>query len=144
MPLAADHVFLDALWSMIVFFAFVIWIWMLFVVFGDIFRRHDVSGWGKAAWTLFILVLPFLGVLVYLIAHGSGMAERRARDVEQAQAQFDAHVRKVAGGPAAEISQAKDLLDRGTITQQEFDRLKAAALAGNGGGQPAGDTTAVR
>jgi hypothetical protein len=129
--LAADYPFLSILWSMIVFFAFVVWLWMLFAVFGDIFRRHDLSGWGKVGWTILLIVLPFLGVFIYLIAHGSEMATRSARQASDNQAQFDDYVRNVAGsdGPAAEIDRAKKLLDEGTINQAEYDSIKGKALA---------------
>jgi phospholipase D-like protein/putative oligomerization/nucleic acid binding protein len=130
--LAADYPFLDVLWSMVVFFAFVIWVWLLITVFGDIFRRHDLSGWGKAAWTVLLIVLPYLGVFIYLIAHSKGMAERRAEEASQAQAQFDGYVRSVAGdggGAAAEIERAKQLLDSGAINQGEFEAIKRKALS---------------
>ena len=131
MTLAADYPFLSILWSMIVFFAFVVWLWMLFAVFADIFRRHDLSGWGKVGWTILLIVLPFLGVFIYLIAHGSEMATRSARQASDNQAQFDDYVRNVAGsdGPAAEIDRAKKLLDEGTINQAEYDSIKGKALA---------------
>ena len=103
MTFAADYPLLNIIWTMIVFFGFVIWIWLLFSVLVDVFRRHDLSGWGKAAWTLLIIVLPLIGVLAYLIAHGQDMAHRRAQDVQSSQAQFDDHIRTVAGGPAAQI-----------------------------------------
>jgi hypothetical protein len=130
--LAADYPFLSVLWSMFVFFAFVIWLWMLFAVIGDVFRRRDLSGWGKVGWTLLLVVLPYFGVFIYLIAHGSDMATRSAQRASDNQAQFDDHVRKVAAsdGPAAEIDRAKKLLDSGTITQAEFDGIKQKALAG--------------
>ncbi|HEX6460792.1 MAG TPA: SHOCT domain-containing protein [Thermoleophilaceae bacterium] len=121
---------------MLVFFGFVIWLWMLFAVLVDVFRRHDASGWVKAGWTVLIIVLPFLGVLIYLIAHGRDMAERRAQDVQTSQAQFDQHIRTVAGGgggAASEISQAKELLDSGAITQAEFEEIKRHALAARSG-----------
>jgi hypothetical protein len=130
--LAADYPFLDVLWSMVVFFAFVIWVWILFTVLVDVFRRHDLSGWGKAGWTILMIVLPFIGVLSYLIANSQGMAERRAKEVSDAQAQFDGYVRNVAGnggGAAAEIERAKKLLDSGAINQSEFDAIKQRALA---------------
>jgi hypothetical protein len=129
--LAADYPFLDVLWSMLVFFGFVIWIWILFTVLGDIYRRHDISGWGKAAWTLLLVVLPYLGTFIYLIGHGKGMAERNAQRASEAQAQFDGYVRQAAGsgGAAAEIERAKQLLDSGAITQAEFDAIKQKALA---------------
>jgi hypothetical protein len=124
-----DYPFLNILWSTILFLVFFMWIWLAISCLSDLFRRHDVSGWGKAAWTVFVIVLPYLGVLIYLIAEGKGMAERSAQNMHAAQAQFDDHVRAVAGGPAAEIAQAKDLLDKGAISQAEFDGLKQKALA---------------
>jgi hypothetical protein len=131
MPIAADYPFLNILWSMIIFFVWVAWIWMLILILSDVFRRRDLSGWGKAGWTLFLIVLPFLGALIYLIAESDGMAERRAQDVQGQQAQMDDYVRSVAGsgGAAAEIDKAKQLLDSGAINQTEFEALKAKALA---------------
>src|SRR4051794_32237102 len=131
MVLAADYPFLSVLWSMFVFFAFVIWIWMLFAVIGDVFRRHDLSGWGKVGWTLLLVVLPYFGVFIYLIAHGSDMAKRSAKQASDNQAQFDDYVRNVAEGegPAAEIDRAKKLLDSGTITEAEFVAIKQKAVA---------------
>jgi Phospholipase_D-nuclease N-terminal/Short C-terminal domain len=128
--LAADYPFLNILWSMIIFFCWVAWIWVLILVLSDVFRR-DISGWAKAAWVVALIVLPFLGTLIYLIAHGKDMTERRVRDVQVSQAQFDDHIRSVAsnGGAAGEIAKAKQLLDSGAINQQEFDTLKAKALA---------------
>ena len=124
-----DYPFLNIFWSMVVFFCWVIWIWTVFACLGDLYRRHDVSGWGKAAWTVFVIVLPFLGVLLYLGIHGKGMAERAAEAAKAQQAQFDDHVRQVAGSSASEISQAKELLDKGAISQDEFELLKQKALA---------------
>ena len=131
MPIAADYPFLNILWSMIIFFVWVAWIWTMILILSDVFRRRDLSGWGKAGWTFFLIVLPFLGALVYLIGQGDGMAERRAQDVQGQQAQMDDYVRSVAGsgGAAAEIDKAKQLLDSGAINQTEFDALKAKALA---------------
>ena len=131
MVLAADYPFLDVLWSMFVFFAFVIWVWILFTVLGDIFRRHDISGWGKAGWMLLLVLLPYLGTFIYLVGHSKGMAERNAQRASEAQAQFDGYVRQAAGsgGAAAEIERAKQLLDSGAITQAEFDAIKQKALA---------------
>ena len=131
MPIAADYPFLNILWSMIIFFVWVTWIWMMILILSDVFRRPDLSGWGKAGWTFFLIVLPFLGALIYLIAQSDGMAERRAQDVQGQRAQMDDYVRSVAGsgGPAAEIDKAKALLDSGAINQTEFDALKAKALA---------------
>jgi hypothetical protein len=129
--LAADYPFLDVLWTMIVIFAWVIWFWLLIVIFGDLFRRRDISGWGKAGWIIFVIVLPYLGVLVYLISQHDGMAERSAQQARASQAQFDDYVKSVSasGGSAAEIEKAKQLLDSGAITQAEFDALKSKALA---------------
>ena len=127
----AAYTFGQVMWTMFVFFAWVLFFWLLFVVFGDLFRRHDISGWGKAAWTIFVIVLPFLGIFVYLIAEGKGMGERNVRQAQAAQADMDAYVRSVADStsPTDQIAQAKQLLDTGTITQAEFDQIKARALA---------------
>jgi Short C-terminal domain len=133
MVIAADYPFLDVFWTILIFFAWVAWIWIAITVLADVFRRHDISGWGKAAWVVFIIVLPFIGVLVYLIAHSKDMAERSAKDVAASQAQFDDYVRSVAdsggGGAAAEIEKANQLLASGAITESEFAALKAKALA---------------
>jgi len=132
MVIAADYPFLDILWSMIIFFVWVVWIWIMVIILTDVFRRRDLSGWGKAGWTVFLIVLPFLGAFIYLIAEGNNMADRRAEDVRGQQAQFDDYVKTVAGdggGAAAEIAKAKQLLDSGAITQTEFDQLKTKALA---------------
>jgi Short C-terminal domain/Phospholipase_D-nuclease N-terminal len=126
--LAADYPFLNILWTMIIFFAWVAWFWILITVFADLFRRHDIGGWGKAAWVVFLIVLPFLGVLVYLIAQHDGMRERSVKQAEAQQATFDRYVRETAGGSTAEIEKAKQLLDSGTITQAEFDAIKAKAV----------------
>ena len=128
MPLAAYDLG-DLLWSMFVFFAWIIFFWLLFIVFGDLFRRHDVSGWGKAGWTIFVILLPYLGIFIYLIANGKGMAERNVAAAQAAQTQADSYIRSVAGGSAEQIAKAKELLDSGAITQAEFDQLKAQALA---------------
>jgi hypothetical protein len=131
MVLAADYPFIDILWSMILFFTWVIWIWMMVVILTDVFRRRDIGGFSKAAWCVFLIVLPFLGVLVYLIAQHDHMAERRIKDVETQQAAFDKRVREVAAadGPATEIANAKGLLDSGAIDQAEYEQLKSRALA---------------
>jgi hypothetical protein len=116
---------------MIIFFAWVIWIWILIVILSDVFRRDDISGWAKAAWVVFLIITPFLGVLIYLIAQHDGMTKRRAQDVAASQAQFDDYVKTVAAssGPAGEIEKAKALLDSGAIDQAEYDSLKQKALA---------------
>jgi len=116
---------------MLIFLAWVIWFWILIRVLADVFRRHDLSGFGKAGWTLFMIVLPFLGVLIYLIAHGQDMGQRDIEQMRAAQTQMDEHIKSVAGagdGAAAQIAQAKSLLDSGTISQEEYERLKAKAL----------------
>jgi Phospholipase_D-nuclease N-terminal len=136
MTIAADYPLLNIIWTLFVFFGLVIWIWMLFAVLVDVFRRDDISGWGKAGWCVLVIFLPLLGVLIYLIADGKGMAERRASDIQDSQAQLDQHIRTVAGGPASQIKEAKELLDQGTITQGEFDQIKRSALGGDGAATP--------
>jgi hypothetical protein len=129
MIVAADYPFMDVLWTMILFFTWVIWIWMMVVILTDVFRRRDIGGFAKAAWIVFLIVLPFLGVLVYLIAQHNGMAERNVKQAQAMQQDFDDRVRAAAGGSAGEIEKAKQLLDTGAINQAEFDTLKAQALA---------------
>jgi hypothetical protein len=130
-----SYPFLNLVWTMLVFFGWVIWFWLLIVIFGDLFRRHDVSGWAKAGWTVLVIVLPFVGVLIYLIAEGKGMGERKQAQVEAAQNQFDDYVRSVSTttgnghGASDEIAKAKRLLDSGTITEDEYQTLKTNALA---------------
>ena len=127
---ASSYPFLDILWTTLIVFAWIIFIWIAITVLIDIFRRDDISGWGKAAWVIFIVILPWIGVLAYLIFNHTGMNERRSQEARAAQAQFDDYVRKTAGGGAAsEIEKAKQLLDSGAITQQEFESIKAKALA---------------
>jgi hypothetical protein len=128
---ASSYPFLDILWTTLVVFAWVIFIWIAITVLIDVFRRHDTSGWVKAGWVIFIVVLPWIGVLVYLIVNHEGMNERRMKEAQVAQSQFDDYVRTAAGsgGAAAEIEKAKALLDNGTITQAEFEAIKAKALA---------------
>lgn len=132
---ASSYPFLNVLWDILIVFAWVLFIWVAIVVFTDLFRRHDISGWVKAAWVIFVVVLPWIGVLAYLIFNHDGMAERSEKQSRAAQAQFDEYVREAAGkgGPASEIETAKKLLDSGTITQAEFDAIKAKAV-----GSPAG------
>jgi uncharacterized membrane protein YcjF (UPF0283 family) len=129
MLIAADYPFLDVLWTMILFFAWLAWIWIAITIFIDIFRRDDIGGWGKAGWVVFVIVLPFLGVLIYLIAQHDEMRERSEQQVKAQRAAFDSYVRQTAGGSAAEIAKAKELLDSGAITQSEFDAIKAKALS---------------
>jgi hypothetical protein len=108
----------------------VIFIWIAITALIDVFRRHDISGWRKALWVVFIAIFPWIGVLAYVIVNHHGMAERRAKDRQAAQAHFDEYIRHAAGtgGPATEIAHAKQLLDNGTITQAEFDAIKARTL----------------
>ena len=131
MVIAADYPFLDIMWTMFIFFAWVIWIYLLVVIFSDIFRRRDVGGWTKAGWCLLVMLLPFIGVLCYLGFQGRHMAERNAQAAADAKSQFDSYVRETAAsqGPSGEIANAKSLLDSGAITQAEFDQLKTKALA---------------
>jgi hypothetical protein len=131
MVFATSYPFLGIFWSMLIFFAWVIFIWIAITVLIDLFRRHDLSGWAKAAWVIFVIILPFLGVLIYLIAYHQGMADRRTKEVKESQQQFDEYVRTTAaaGGAASEIEKAKKLLDDGTITQAEFDAIKTKALS---------------
>ena len=131
MLVAADYPFLDILWTMLIFFLWIAWFWILITVFADIFRRHDTSGFGKVLWLIFVILVPFLGVFVYLIANHDGMTKRNIERAQSQQAQMDDYVRSVSagsGGAAAEIEKAKGLLDSGAITQAEFDSIKAKAL----------------
>ena len=129
--IAADYPFLDIVWTMFIFFAWVIWFWLLITIFADIFRRRDTSGGIKVLWCIFVIIVPFLGVFIYLLVNHDGMAERNMRHAEAQQARFDQHVRDVAGssgGAANEIEKAKALLDSGAITQAEYDAIKQKAL----------------
>ena len=131
MLVASDYPFLDVMWTILVFFLWVAWFMLLFRVFADIFRRRDLGGGGKTLWIIFVIVLPFLGVFVYLISQNDGMAQRQLEDVQAQRAQMDDYVKSVAttGGSAAEIEKAKALLDSGAISQSEFEALKSKALA---------------
>ena len=128
---AADYPFLDILWTMLIFFLWVMWFWLLIVIIGDVFRRRDIGGGKKTIWLIFILFVPFIGVLAYVLANSDGMAERNMERARSQRAQMDDYVRETAGsgGAAAEIDKAKQLLDSGAITQAEFDAIKAKALA---------------
>jgi hypothetical protein len=131
MVIAADYPFLEVFWTIVVFFVWLAWLLILFRIIGDVFRRHDISGWGKAGWLAFLIVVPFLGVLIYLIANGQEMGRREVEQSRAARAEFDDYVKSVAAseGPAAEIEKAKQLLDSGAISQAEFDAIKANAIA---------------
>ena len=128
---ASSYPFLDVFWDILIVFAWFIFIWIAITVLIDVFRRHDISGWAKAAWVVFVVILPWIGVLTYLIVNHSGMTERRINEASAAQKQFDDYVRQTAGGggPASEIAKAKQLLDNGTITSEEYESIKAKALA---------------
>ena len=125
----ADFSFWDFFWDVLLLMAWVIWFWLLITVFADLFRRHDTSGWAKVGWVVFVILLPYLGVLVYLLVEHGGMAERNQKAAEASQRQFDDYVQSVATDPAEQITKAKALLADGTITQAEFDQLKQKALS---------------
>ena len=131
--LGYDYPFLDIFWTMLIFFCWIIWFWLLITVFVDIFRRKDQGGFSKVLWIIFVIILPFLGVFIYLIANHDGMAERSVRQAQAQQEQMDQYIRATAGsgggGAASEIERAKGLLDSGAISQAEFDAIKAKALA---------------
>jgi predicted PurR-regulated permease PerM len=121
----------EILWTTLVIFFMIMYFIILFNILIDLFRDHDLSGWAKAAWVLFLLVATFLAALIYLIVRGGGMAKRSLEHQQAAQAQFNDYVQSVAsqGTPTEQIAQAKALLDAGTIDQAEFDSLKAKALS---------------
>ena len=131
--LAYTYPVLDILWTMVEIFLFVLWIWLAIMVFFDIFRSHDMGGFAKAIWVLFIIILPFIGVLVYLIARGGGMHDRAADQAAREQKAFDAYVRETAGSSGAsnadELAKLADLKAKGVITDAEFDAQKAKLLA---------------
>ncbi|ANJ28447.1 SHOCT domain-containing protein [Agromyces aureus] len=124
--------FWSIIWWFLWVFVFIAYLMILFSIVGDLFRDHKLSGWWKAVWIIFLIFVPFLTALVYLIARGQGMAERSQRDARQAQAAADDYIRQTAGtsaSPADEIAKAKGLLDSGAITAEEFAHLKSKALA---------------
>ena len=129
--LAYNYPILDLIWTMFMFFVFILWIWLLITVFMDIFRSHDLGGGAKALWVLFVIILPFLGVLVYLIARGGKMHERAAEQAAQQQKAFDAYVKQAAGSgsTADELAKLADLKQQGVITDAEFEAQKAKLLA---------------
>jgi H+/Cl- antiporter ClcA len=121
--------FWDVIWFIIISFAFIAYLMVLFNIIVDLFRDHQVSGLAKALWMIALIIFPFLTAIVYLIARGGGMAERQGRDFQQAKESQDAYIKSVAGtSPTTEIANAKQLLDSGAITQQEYDSIKAKAL----------------
>ncbi|MGB7587593.1 MAG: SHOCT domain-containing protein [Solirubrobacterales bacterium] len=126
----ADFTFGQALLTVLEIFLFVAWFWILISVVGDLFTDHGVSGWGKAGWILLLLILPFLGLLIYLIARGGSMHERVAKREAEAKQEFDSYIRHTAApSPAEEISKLAALRDQGTISAAEFDQMKAKLLA---------------
>lgn len=130
-----DYSLGDAIWTVFVIFLWIIYFWILISIFGDLFSDHEISGWAKAGWVILVIFFNFLGVLIYLIVRGQGMAKRSMKAQQQAQQQFDEYVRETAGGgggggdPTAQIQRAHDLLEKGAISQQEFDDIKRKALA---------------
>lgn len=120
---------LDLFWTMLLIFLFFMWIWLLVMLFTDIFRRHDLSGWGKAGWTLFLIIIPLLGALIYLIANGDGLAKRRVADAQEAQAAQADYIRQVASSsPADDLEKLSNLHDAGKLTDEEFAAQKAKIL----------------
>lgn len=127
-----DYPLLNLFWTMLWFFLWVMWFFLLFKVVTDIFRDHGLRGWGKAGWLVFVLLLPYIGVLVYVIARGDSMGERDVKQVKEHEETFRAYVQKAAGtgaGSADELSKLSTLKDKGDITQEEFDRAKTKLLA---------------
>ena len=134
MPLAAStgYPVLDVFWTMFEIFAFVIWFWLLFVVLTDVFRSRDLSGWGKAGWTIFVLFLPLIGVLCYLIVRGRSMNERAAQQAAQQEEAFRSYVQEAAGSPASsadQLAKLADLRQRGVINSEEFEQAKAKVIS---------------
>jgi len=128
-----SYPFLDVFWTILVIVLWVIWFWILISVFADLFRRRDIGGGAKVLWCIFVILLPYLGVFIYLLVNHQGIADRNVRQAARSQEEFDTYVRSVAssggGGAAVEIERAKQLLDSGAITPDEFERSKAKALS---------------
>lgn len=134
MPLAYTYPLLDVFWSMLIFFLFFMWIWLLITIFIDIFRSPELSGWGKALWFLFVLVIPLVGVLVYLIARGKTMHEHQAADMRKQDTEFRQYVQEAAasngnGSVTDQLAKLADLRDRGVITEEEFTQQKVKVLS---------------
>jgi hypothetical protein len=129
MVLAADYPFMDVVWSMVVFFGFLVWLFIMVVFLTDIFKRRDISGWAKAAWAVFLIVLPFVGVLTYLVANHDGVAVRMHSDTQVTKDEVNYLKGTAKGGPERQIEKAKELLDSGAITRIEFDAIKAKVIA---------------
>ena len=129
---SSGYPFLSVMWSIFIFFAWVMFIWLMILVYSDLFRRSDVSGWGKAGWVIFLIILPFLGVLVYLIARGGSMHKRDIAQAKAADAATREYIQQAAGSQASsaeELQKLADLRDRGVLSQEEFDAQKAKILA---------------
>jgi ABC-type multidrug transport system fused ATPase/permease subunit len=131
MSIATSYPLLEVFWTILIFFGFIVWVWLLFTMFADLFRRHDIGGWTKTLWIIFVVIFPFLGVFVYLIANHKGLTERAQRQQETAQTEMDQYVRSVAGksDPTQQIAKGEELLKSGAITQAEFEQIKQRALA---------------
>jgi hypothetical protein len=129
--LAYDYPLLGVFWTLLWFALFFIWIWLLIVIFGDIFRSHDIGGFAKTLWILFVIFLPFLGILFYLIFRGPGMQERQRQSATRQEQQFREYVQDAASpsGAADQLSKLADLKDRGVITDAEFEAQKAKILS---------------
>ena len=129
--LLADFTFSNALLTLLEFFFIVMYIWILIVILSDLFRDHEMSGWGKAAWFLFLIVIPYLSALIYLVARGEGMRDRAIKEQAEVKHNMDAYIRQQAsaGSAADELHKLSDLKDKGAITEAEFDAQKAKLLA---------------
>ena len=128
---ASDYPLLNLFWTFLLFFGLIVYFWLLITVFADVFRRHDLSGWAKTAWVVFVFVVPMIGALVYLISQGRHMADREAQKVQQSKDETDAYIRSVAATSYTgvdEIARGKELLDHGAISQEQFDEIKRRAL----------------
>ena len=126
----SSYPLLDAFWTMLWFFAFVLWIWLLIYIFMDIFRSHDIGGFAKALWVIFVIIIPILGVLVYLIARGGSMHERSMQQAQAQEQQFQQYVREAAGSgnTADELAKISDLKAKGVLSDQEYEQAKAKIL----------------
>ena len=129
--LAYTYPLADLFWTMLEIFLFIIWIWILVAIFGDIFRSDDLGGWAKALWTIFVIVLPFVGILIYLIARGGKMQERALAQAQRRKKALDAQVRQAAGSSSSvdELAKLADLKEKGALTDAEFQTQKAKLLA---------------
>ncbi|MGW8761186.1 SHOCT domain-containing protein [Streptomyces sp. NPDC055815] len=130
-----DYPLLNVFWTMLWFFLWIMWLFLLFKVITDIFRDHSLSGWGKAGWLIFCILLPYLGVLVYVIARGKSMGQRDIKQAKESEAAFQEYIRKTAGtqgggtSPTDELARLADLKEKGAITPEEFEKAKAKVLS---------------